>query len=78
MRMGGGEGKAAVAVLTGAGLIGLSPILVRLSDLGPQGANFWRFALSAPILWLLAARISAAAKGAGSYPRAGILCYYVR
>ena len=38
-----GHTKAALAALTGAAFIGLSPIAVRLSDVGPEATNFWRF-----------------------------------
>ncbi|MBL8537765.1 MAG: DMT family transporter [Hyphomonadaceae bacterium] len=57
-----GEGRttagAAMAALGGAALLGLSPILVRLSELGPQATNFWRFAIALPLLalWAAAAR----------------------
>jgi drug/metabolite transporter (DMT)-like permease len=53
-----GQGRAALAAMGGAALLGLSPIGVRLSELGPQATNFWRFALALPILavWALSAR----------------------
>ncbi|MEJ0060721.1 MAG: DMT family transporter [Terricaulis sp.] len=38
--------------MAGAALLGLSPLGVRLSELGPQATTFWRFALSLPILLL--------------------------
>lgn len=41
------------ALLTGAVLIGLAPIFVRLVDVGLTAAGFWRVALAAPLLWLL-------------------------
>jgi drug/metabolite transporter (DMT)-like permease len=49
------RGGAALAALAGATLLGLSPIGVRLSELGPQATNFWRFAIALPILaaWAL-------------------------
>lgn len=46
----GGGAKAVLAAAGGATLLGLSPIFVRLSELGPQATNFWRFALALPIL----------------------------
>jgi drug/metabolite transporter (DMT)-like permease len=46
--------KAALSVTIGATLLGLSPIGVRLSDLGPQATNLWRFAFALPILGALA------------------------
>jgi drug/metabolite transporter (DMT)-like permease len=48
--MGLGNTRAALAAMGGAALLGLSPILVRISELGPQATNFWRFALALPIL----------------------------
>ena len=41
------------ALLTGATFIALSPIFVRLSDVGPTASAFWRVALAAPLLWPL-------------------------
>lgn len=37
-------------------MIGLSPILIRMSELGPQATNFWRFEFALPILgaWAMA------------------------
>lgn len=45
-----GQGKAALAALTGASLIGLAPIAIRLSEVGPHATNFWRFLFALPIL----------------------------
>jgi drug/metabolite transporter (DMT)-like permease len=42
--------KAVLAAMAGAALIAFAPILVRLSELGPQATTFWRFALALPIL----------------------------
>jgi drug/metabolite transporter (DMT)-like permease len=50
-----GRSAATAAVAIGAALLGLAPIGVRLSELGPQATNFWRFALALPILALAAA-----------------------
>lgn len=44
--------RAVLAAMTGAALIGLAPIGIRLSELGPQATNFWRFAFALPILAL--------------------------
>lgn len=44
--------RAVLAAMAGATLIGLAPIGVRLSELGPQATNFWRFAFALPILAL--------------------------
>jgi drug/metabolite transporter (DMT)-like permease len=43
------------ALLLGATCIALSPIFVRLSDVGPTASAFWRVALAAPLLWPLLA-----------------------
>jgi drug/metabolite transporter (DMT)-like permease len=44
---------ALAALLFGATCIALSPIFVRISDVGPTASAFWRVALAAPLLWLL-------------------------
>lgn len=46
------------AVLLAAAIIGFSPILVRLSDVGPAAIGFWRlfFSLGPTALWALAER----------------------
>lgn len=41
------------ALSLGATFIALSPIFVRLSDVGPTASAFWRVALAAPVLWPL-------------------------
>ena len=47
----------AVAVLMfGACVIGLSPILVRLTETGPAAAGFWRLAFGLPLLLLVNVR----------------------
>lgn len=51
-----GRTQAALAAIVGAGLLGLAPIWVRLSELGPQATNLWRFLFALPILAILAAR----------------------
>jgi drug/metabolite transporter (DMT)-like permease len=43
-------------VALGGALIGLAPIAVRLSDVGPFATNLWRFLFALPILALWAAR----------------------
>jgi drug/metabolite transporter (DMT)-like permease len=49
----------AVAVLVfGACVIGLSPILVRLTETGPAAAGFWRLAFALPLLGWMTARTS--------------------
>jgi len=39
------------SLLLGATFIALSPIFVRLTDVGPTASAFWRVALAAPLLW---------------------------
>jgi drug/metabolite transporter (DMT)-like permease len=43
------------ALLVGATFIALSPIFVRVADVGPTASAFWRVALAAPLLWPLVA-----------------------
>lgn len=43
---------AFIALLAGGAAVGLSPILVRLSDVGPAASAFWRLALAAPVFWI--------------------------
>ena len=43
------------ALLLGATFIALSPIFVRVADVGPTASAFWRVALTAPLLWPLLA-----------------------
>src|SRR5258706_4104851 len=50
------------ALLLGATCIALSPIFVRLSDVGPTASAFWRVALAAPLLWPLLALASRTAR----------------
>lgn len=42
------------ALLLGGICIGFAPVLVRLADIGPVASAFWRLALAAPVLWLMA------------------------
>ena len=50
------RGRALAVLLFGACVIGLSPILVRLSDTGPAAAGFWRLAFALPLLAILTRR----------------------
>jgi drug/metabolite transporter (DMT)-like permease len=48
-----GRGAAAfVALVCGAVAMGISPIFVRLADVGPFASAFWRVTLALPALWL--------------------------
>lgn len=70
-----GQGKAALAALTGGALLGLSPIAMRLSEVGPHASNFWRFLLALPILalWAGLSRPIPSARQTGWVLLAGIL-----
>ncbi len=46
-------GSALAALLGGAACIALSPIWVRISDVGPTASAFWRVTLAVPLLWIL-------------------------
>lgn len=49
--LGGNEGARAIgALLLANGVLAFGPVLVRLSDVGPVAAGFWRMALAFPIL----------------------------
>ena len=41
-----------MALVLGAAAMGLSPIRVRLADVGPFTSAFWRVGLALPLLWL--------------------------
>jgi drug/metabolite transporter (DMT)-like permease len=51
-----GRRRAIAVLVTGACVIGLAPILVRLSGAGPAATGFWRLLFSLPILALLSWR----------------------
>jgi len=53
------DGIALVALLAGAACIALSPIWVRVSEVGPTMSAFWRVALAVPALWLLVPLVGA-------------------
>lgn len=44
---------ALVALFAGATCIALSPIWVRVAEVGPTASAFWRVALAVPLLWAL-------------------------
>ncbi|MES2490810.1 MAG: DMT family transporter [Pseudomonadota bacterium] len=48
--------RALAALITGAVLIGLAPIFVRLTDVGLTATGFWRMALALPLLAVLMLR----------------------
>jgi len=47
------RGPSLLALFTGAACIALSPIWVRVADVGPTASAFWRVALAVPLLWML-------------------------
>jgi len=47
---------ALCVLLASACVLGLAPILVRLTETGPAAAGFWRFVFAMPLLLALAAR----------------------
>ena len=47
---------ALIVLVLAAMVLGLAPILVRLSDAGPAAAGFWRFAFALPWLLVMTAR----------------------
>lgn len=46
----GSRPRAILAVAGGAMIIGLAPVGMRLSELGPQATAFWRFTFALPVL----------------------------
>lgn len=46
---------ALAALFCGATFIALSPIWVRVADVGPTASAFWRVALAVPLLWAIVA-----------------------
>jgi drug/metabolite transporter (DMT)-like permease len=50
--------QAIAVLLFGACVIGLSPILVRLTTTGPAAAGFWRLVVALPLLAVMTRRIS--------------------
>jgi len=51
-----GRSRALLVLLIGACVIGVGPILVRLSDVGPVAAGFWRLTFALPLLAILLQR----------------------
>lgn len=47
------HGLSLSALFAGAVFIALSPIWVRVSEVGPTASAFWRVALAVPLLWIL-------------------------
>ena len=53
---GRGRWRAVAVLVFGACVIGLSPILVRLTETGPAAAGFWRLTFALPLLAVMARR----------------------
>lgn len=47
----GADLRAFAALVLGAVAMGVSPVFVRLADVGPYTSAFWRVGLALPILW---------------------------
>jgi len=47
------RGLSLFALFAGAVFIALSPIWVRVSEVGPTASAFWRVCLAVPLLWIL-------------------------
>src|SRR5690242_6451259 len=47
--------RSLAALFAGAVFIALSPIWVRVSEIGPTASAFWRVMLAVPLLWIIAA-----------------------
>lgn len=45
---------AVFALVAGAMAMGISPVFVRVADVGPFASAFWRVALAIPLLWIWA------------------------
>lgn len=70
-----GRTQAAMAALIGASFLGLSPIAIRISEVGAQPTNFWRFVFALPILgvWALLSRPKPTPSQIGWLLLAGVL-----
>ena len=63
--------KALAALFTGAVFIALSPIWVRVAEIGPTASAFWRVMLAVPLLW--ASCLVLSKKTSGEKPSAYLL-----
>jgi drug/metabolite transporter (DMT)-like permease len=64
----GGFGAPFAALVVGALAMAISPIFVRVADVGPFASAFWRVALALPLLWAwlkLSEKEAPAARGIG-------------
>ncbi|MFJ6023209.1 DMT family transporter [Brevundimonas sp. NPDC092305] len=59
---------ALLVLVAAASVLGLAPILVRLTETGPAAAGLWRLMFALPLLTILAARSGAAGEGGFGHP----------
>jgi drug/metabolite transporter (DMT)-like permease len=69
----GGFGAPFSALVAGALAMGISPIFVRLADVGPFASAFWRVALALPALWAWLRLSEKDAPASGGIGRADLL-----
>jgi drug/metabolite transporter (DMT)-like permease len=69
----GGFGAPFAALVVGALAMGISPIFVRVADVGPFASAFWRVTLALPLLWAWVRIAEAKAPSDGRIGRADIL-----
>jgi drug/metabolite transporter (DMT)-like permease len=62
--------RSLAALFAGAVFIALSPIWVRVSEIGPTASAFWRVTLAVPLLWIIAAAMR---RRSTERPRLGLL-----
>jgi len=63
------RGSGVFALLAGATCISLSPIWVRIADVGPTVSAFWRVALAVPLLWIVFLSLSGKTSWKKTNPR---------
>ncbi len=67
------RGLSLPALFAGAVCIALSPIWVRVSEVGPTASAFWRVALAVPLLWVLLHLNRRRGTSAAGIPRLALL-----
>ena len=61
------------SLFSGATCIALSPIWVRVSDVGPTASAFWRVCLAVPLLWILFFSLETTKEKNSTAPRWGAM-----